>query len=80
MQFINQFGGIIGILALMVGAGVYLFGTAKRGQQDIIRQDNTDLRSSNQEMRTEKAGLEATIKENRDTIKQLRDIKVVALL
>lgn len=74
MNLVNQFGGLIGLLALIIGAGVYLFGTAKRGRQDVIRQDNADLRASNQEMRTEKAGLEASVKEKEETIRGLRDI------
>lgn len=74
MDTINQFGAVIGIATLLIGGFVYLYSTAKRGRQDILRQDNTDLRASNQEMRTEKVGLEATIKEQRDSINHLRDI------
>lgn len=74
MDLINQFGAVVGISALVLGGAVYLWSTARRGRQDILRQDNADLRASNQEMRTERAGLEATVQENRETIRQLRDI------
>lgn len=74
MEFINQFGAIIGIATLLIGGFVYLYSTAKRGRQDIIRQDNADLRASNQEMRTEKAINETTIKEQHETIRKLQDI------
>lgn len=73
-ELVNQFGAIIGIATILLTAFVYLFTTAKKGRQDIVRQDNADLRASNQEMRTERAGMEATITENRETIRQLRDI------
>lgn len=73
-ELVNQFGAIIGISTILLTAFVYLFTTAKKGRQDIVRQDNADLRASNQEMRTERAGMEATITENRETIRQLRDI------
>lgn len=73
-QTLGQFGAVITIGGLLVLAFVYLYSTAKKGRQDIIRQDNADLRASNQEMRTEKAGLEATIKETREQNHQLRDI------
>jgi methyl-accepting chemotaxis protein len=74
MNIINDYGAGLGILALVIGAGVYLYGTAKRGRADIVRQDNADLRSSNQELRTEKAGFVATITQQSDTIKNLRDV------
>lgn len=73
-EVINQFGAFIGVGTLVVLALVYLYSTARHGRQDIVRQDNTDLRASNQEMRTEKVGLEATIKEQRDSINHLREI------
>lgn len=74
MELVNQFGAILGIGTLLVSGFIYLYSTAKRGRQDIIRQDNADLRASNQEMRTQKAALDAIIIENRETIRQLRDI------
>lgn len=74
MQFINQFGAILAVLVAVVGGFVYLYSTAKRGRQDIIRQDNADLRASNQEMRTQKAVADTTIKEQGDTIRKLQDI------
>ncbi len=74
MELINQSGAVIGILTLFVGAGVYLFTIGKRGRADIVRQDNIDLRSSNQELRTERAGCLATIEQQADTIKNLREV------
>lgn len=74
MNILNQYGAILAILALVLGAGIYLFGTAKRGRVDIVRQDNADLRGSNQELRNEKAGHIATITQQTDTIKNLRDV------
>lgn len=74
MELINKFGAFIGIGGLLVLGFVYLYSTAKRGRQDIIRQDNADLRASNQEMRTLKAGADATIKEQVETIRKLQDI------
>lgn len=71
---INRFGALLGIGSLLVLAFVYLYSTAKKGRQDIIRQDNADLRASNQEMRTQRAGDEARIKEQQESIRQLRDI------
>lgn len=59
---------------LVVGAAVYIYGTTKRGRTDIVRADNADLRSSNQELRTEKAGYLATIVQQTDTIKNLREV------
>lgn len=73
-EVINQFGAFIGIATLVVLALVYLYSTARHGRQDIVRQDNTDLRASNQEMRTQKVGDEATIKEQRESIAHLREI------
>lgn len=73
-DIVNQFGAIIGIGGLVIVAFVYLYSTAKRGRQDVVRQDNADLRASNQEMRTKKAGDEATIHEQIETIRKLQDI------
>lgn len=73
-EWINQFGAFIGIGTLVILALVYLYSTAKHGRQDIVRQDNIDLRASNQEMRTQKVGDEATIKEQRESIAHLREI------
>lgn len=74
VEVINQFGAILGIGTLVILAFVYLYSTARHGRQDIVRQDNTDLRASNQEMRTQKVGDEATIKEQRESIAHLREI------
>lgn len=73
-QTLNTFGGIMAVATLVILAFVYLYSTAKKGRQDIIRQDNADLRASNQEFRTQKAGDEATINEQREAIHHLRDI------
>jgi hypothetical protein len=74
MNLVNDYGAILTILTLFTGAAVYLYSTSKRGRVDIVRQDNADLRSSNQELRTEKAGYVATITQQTDTIKNLRDV------
>lgn len=74
MDTLNNYGAILAILTLVLGAGIYLYGTAKRGRADIIRQDNADLRASNQELRQEKAGLLATTTQQADTIKNLREV------
>jgi chromosome segregation ATPase len=66
--------GWIVIAGLVVVAFIYLFSTGKRGRDDIIRQDNADLRASNQELRNQRAVDEATLKEQREMIHQLRDI------
>ncbi len=74
MEWFGDYGAILGLLTLMVLGGVYLFSVAKKGRADIIRQDNIDLRSSNQELRAEKAGHLATITQQADTIKNLREV------
>jgi hypothetical protein len=65
---------ILTAFVLITGASVYLYGTTKKGRADIVRQDNADLRSSNQELRNEKAGHLATITQQTDTIKNLREV------
>lgn len=74
MNILNQYGSLLAIIALVLGAAIYLYGTSKKGRADIVRQDNADLRASNQELRTEKAGYVATITQQTDTIKNLRDV------
>lgn len=74
MDTINKYGAALGIISLLLGALVYLFTTVKRGRQDIVRTDNADLRASNQELRNEKAGFIATITQQTDTIKNLREV------
>lgn len=74
MDLINQYGALLAVFALVLSGGVYLYSTAKRGRADIVRQDNADLRASNQELRTEKAGYIATITQQTDTIKNLREV------
>lgn len=73
-NLMNQFGAIIGIAGLLMGSFIYLYSTAKRGRQDIIRQENADLYASNQEMRTERAGFKATIEANNSRIRELSAI------
>lgn len=74
IDWLKDFGAILAVLGVLVTTGVYLFTTAKRGRSDIVRQDNADLRASNQELRTEKAGYVATITQQTDTIKNLREV------
>lgn len=64
----------MGIATGVIVGAVFLYSVGKRGRQDILRQDNADLRASNQEMRTEKVGLESTIKEVRAQNNQYREI------
>lgn len=52
-----------------------MFGTAKRGRADIVRQDNADLRASNQDKVSKIAGLEATVA---GQTKQIADLQSVA--
>lgn len=74
MQLINQLGAVVGFMALLIGAIVYLYGTAKKGKQDILRQDNKDLTNSNILLRSEKTANEATIASQAEALKNLRDI------
>lgn len=74
MELINNYSGVLLVITLILGAGVYIYGTVKRGRTDIVRQDNADLRSSNQELRSEKAGYIATITQQSETIKGLREV------
>lgn len=74
MEVINQFGIIIGVGSLAVSGFVYLYSTAKRGRTDILRQDNADLRASNEGLRSEKASQASVIAELREQNRQLRDI------
>lgn len=71
---LSKWGGIITLAGLLVVGFVYLYSTAKRGRQDILRQDNADLRASNSELRNEKTGHEATIDQQKEAIHNLRDI------
>lgn len=66
--------GYVAIAGVVVVAFVYLFSVGKKGRDDVIRQDNADLRASNSELRNEKTTNEAVIKEQREMIHQLRDI------
>lgn len=70
----NSISVIIAFLVGLVTVGVYLYGTASRGRADTIRQDNADLRASNQELRQNQAGHIATISQQTDTIKNLREV------
>lgn len=74
MEIINQFGALLGIAALVVIGFVYLWSVGKRTRADVIRQDNADLRASNGELRSDRDTLEATVKEQRESIQHLRDI------
>ena len=74
MDTLNNFGTIIGVAGLVITGLVSLFSMAKKGRQDIIRQDNADLRASNQEMRTEKAAQDAKIQEQQESIRYLKDV------
>lgn len=73
-KLINRFGAILGVATLVVLGLVYLYSVTKKGRQDIIRQDNADLRASNQEMRTEKAANDAKIQEQQESIRYLKDV------
>lgn len=74
MDFINKAGALIGFIALLVGTIVYLYGTAKKGTRDLLRQDNDDLTKSNLLLRSEKLAAEATIDAQQASLKNLRDI------
>jgi hypothetical protein len=74
MEWVNKFGAVLALATLVVLALVYLFSVAKKGRQDIVRQDNADLRASNQEMRTEKAATEAKLAEQQESIRYLKDV------
>ncbi len=74
MEIINQSGAIIGLLALVVGAGVYLFGTAKKGRRDYLRTDNLDLANSNTLLRQKIESLEESVKTLTATVANQRDI------
>jgi methyl-accepting chemotaxis protein len=74
MQLLNQYGVILAILALIIGAGVYLYGTAKKGRRDYLRADNVDLNNSNNLLREKVEGLEESIKTLTATVLSLRDV------
>lgn len=74
MEFLKQIGPILAILTPIIFVAVYGFSAVKKGKNDIVRQDNADLRASNTELRTEKAGHLATITSQADTIKNLREV------
>lgn len=73
-DFLNQYGAFLAIASLLLSGFVYLYSIGKRNRQDIVRQDNIDLRASNQEMRTEKAATDATLKEQQESIRYLKDV------
>lgn len=70
----KDFGAMLALFGTLTTIGVFLYGTAKKGKSDIIRQDNDDLRKSNQELRQNQAGHLATITQQADTIKNLREV------
>jgi len=74
VELLNQYAVALTILGLVIGAAVYLYGTVKKGRSDIIRQDNADLRASNQDKSNRIASLEATVVSQVDTIKNLREV------
>lgn len=73
-DLLNQFGAYIALATAFVVGFVYLFSTAKKSRQDIIRQDNADLRASNDTLRMENGGLKATLAETKDTVDKLQNI------
>lgn len=73
-DFINQFGGLVGVASLLVSAFIYLYSMGRRGRQDILRQDNVDLMASNTELRAQNSGYRSTIESNAETIRTLREI------
>lgn len=74
IEIINRVGAIVGLLALLTGAIVYIYGTGKQKRQDILRQDNDDLTKSNTLLRSEKLANDATIEAQQAALKNLRDI------
>lgn len=74
IDWLQNFGTLLAVIGVVATAGVYLFTVSKRGRADIVRQDNSDLRSSNQELRVEKAGNDARIAEQVGIIKNLREV------
>lgn len=74
MELINNFGALLAIITLFLGAAVYLYGTVKRGRADIVRQDNVDLRASNQDKSSKLAGLQATVEAQQREIKNLQNV------
>ncbi len=87
MDIINQSGAIIGLLTLVVGAAVYLYGTTKKGRRDFLRADNQDLTTSNTLLRQKIESLEesvktltATVANQRDIATQTPDVKLLLLL
>jgi hypothetical protein len=74
MDFLNQYGTILVIIGLVLGAAIYIYGSFKKGKSDIVRQDNADLRASLQDKVSKIAAFEATIISQTDTIKNLREV------
>lgn len=74
MELLNKVGAATGLITLFLAAAVYLYSTARRGRADIVRQDNTDLRQSNQELRTERATLEERAKNQDDQVRTLKEL------
>ena len=74
MEILNKFGAVIGIATMILLGFIYLYSVGKKGRADVIRQDNDDLRKSNQEMRTEKAASEAKLQEQQESIRYLKDV------
>lgn len=74
MDFLNQFGVAIGILALILGGGVYLYSTVKKGRRDYLRADNLDLTNSNNLLRQKIESLENEVRTLSVTVANLRDV------
>lgn len=74
IEWLQNFGTLLALLGVLASTGVYLYTISKRGRADVVRQDNVDLRASNQELRQNQAGHLATITSQADTIKNLREV------
>lgn len=72
---LTSYATILGVGSLIVGAGVYLYGTARKGRIDYLRIDNDELRKSNGDRDVKIAGLEATVVEQS---RQIADLQAVA--
>lgn len=74
MEIISNYGAVLGLLTLVIGAGVYLYGSAKKGRRDYLRADNLDLSNSNNLLRQKIESFELQIKDLTVTVANLRDM------
>lgn len=74
IDWLQNFGTLLAVLGALASVAIYLYGTSKKNRSDIVRQDNADLRASNQDKSTRLAALEATVTSQNDTIKNLREV------